>query len=323
LQKLLEIDEKKEGLEWLDFASFLLSAPSVYCINSKKNFEGKEENYPSPFLLYAMECYNFTELDEVFYNKLPINPEFIAPAFKLEYVKKLTPTSFERLLSNPFDFYVSNVLGLKLQNEISEELAKNHLGTLIHEAIHKFYTNGESIILNCKKWLSEKGYYYDFLLYEEHLKKVQEFFGKKQNNLPKSTIMEEEISTFEDFNGHKINLSAKPDRVEFFDDEIKIIDYKVYSQKISSWEVETGKKPQLPFQGYILSKMYPDFKGKISLIYYFINLGSFPDVITEHEIKFEDFNIVRNSIEKLITNLQTLFYKEGSNSFYKHLARKV
>ena len=136
--------------------------------------------------------------------------------------------------------------------------------------------------------------------------------------------MEEEISIKESFQNTEIMLHARPDRIEFYEDEIRIIDYKVYSKDISKTDVLRGKKPQLPFQGYIISKLYPEFKGKITLSYYFIRLNNFPNVVEEKEIQgFEGFEIVRNSIENLVSNLQTFFYKDGENSFYKHLARKV
>jgi RecB family exonuclease len=324
LQKLLKIDEKKDAVEWLDFASFLLSARQVFCLNARRNFEGKGENMPSVLLLYAMEKYNFQYRNEVFYTQKPISCEFSPPEFKAELISSLSPTSFEMLLNKPFDFYVKKVLGLNLENEINYELEKRYLGIIIHDAIEKFYQNGESIVLTCKKKLYETGYNYEFILYEEHFKKIQKFFEEKVEKSCNFAIMEKVISIKESFQNREITLHAKPDRIEFYDDEIRVIDYKVYSVEIGKNDVLTGKKPQLPFQAYIISRLYPDFKGKIRLSYYNISLNKFPDVVLESEIEWNGgFEIVKNSIDELFLNLQTFFCKDGESSFYKHLSRKL
>lgn len=332
LQKLLEIAKEHEQFEWLDFAHLLNSSANIFASYTKTSFEEATQSAASPFLMHAMECLPFASFEKKFAEKTPIiNLEF--PKFKPDFwPKTLTPTSFERLVNNPFSFYVENILKIRSLNPISNELEKKDLGIILHKAIENFFKTGEDIKHYCKNILSKTGFFYEFLLYEEALAQVSEFFKNDSKHCAKNyekkpelskVIMEEFIKTELKLPQNiAIKLEARPDRVEFYEDEIKVIDYKVYSGKITKQEVLTGKKPQLSFQALILSLLYPEFKGKFTLSYYFINLNSAVGAIEVLEFPAPNLEIVKISIEKLLFELQHFFYKgDGANNFYKHLVR--
>ncbi len=325
LQKMLKIDEKKDDVEWLDFSQFLMNASSIYCFSARQNFEEKSENRPSPFFLHALTEVEFMPYKEEFYNLKEVNIPPLNPPFKIEYISKLSPTSLETLLSNPFDYYVNNILKARNLGEIRDEISSMSLGNLIHDAIEKFYKNDESIYENCKYYLEKNNYRYEFLLYEEAILELQSFFIEEKNNQKAiKTIMEEKISHIQKFENEKILLEAKPDAIFFYQDSVEIIDYKVYSKEITKTDVRAGRKPQLPFQAFIIAENMPHLAEKISLFYYFINLKK-PrgEVVKKTLIPFDDFTIVKNSIQELTSKLKFFIYKEEESSFCKHLARKL
>jgi hypothetical protein len=321
IQKLLLIEENKEEGEWLDFVSLLYSSNVIYASYNQTNFEEEGELFKSSFLLRAFEYFDFKECGEVFYEDDNFKASKLNPVFNPHLITKLTPTSFEKLLTNPLEFYIKYILEIKEMGEITEDLPKNILGIIIHYGIAKFYKNGSIISATIKEMLYKTGYELDFLLNERAFAMLDKFFKEESQKKPKFAIAEQTITTTINVNEKDITLEAKPDRIEFYEDEVRIIDYKVYSGNIAESDVKQGAKPQLPFEGLIVSKLYPKFIGKIKLFYYYINLSDPKKVLEIKEIKMEDYKIVENSIKVLFTNLETFFYKDTEFSSCKYLVR--
>jgi hypothetical protein len=333
LQELLLLKADSTPLEWLDFTEFLHAADEIFLCFAKTAFEEKKMLEYSPFLRHAILHYAPKSCEKYFFSEQkPVfaNPN---PAFNLDIMpSKITPTSLKNLINNPYIFYISHVLNLKNPNEISTDMERRHIGEIIHDAIYKFFKYGFLIDKTCQKELFERGYPYNYFLYESSFLEISNFFLNEREilakNPPLKIMMEEEISFdmpifFESLQAEKtFKMVARPDKIEFYTKEIRIIDYKVYSEKIPFSAIAEGREPQLLLQALILQEIMPDFQGQIRLFYYYINIMSPDKILEKVEIPMQNLRNMKNDIAKLITSLPSFFYNEGDkNSFYQHLVR--
>jgi hypothetical protein len=307
LQTLIKINENKQEIEWNDFTTLLNSSQNIYAFFSSLEFEGKKGYSQSPFLLHAMEYLDFKTCNEKFYTDKSHKTEDLSPNFEANLITYFSPTSFECLMNNPLLFYIKYILKLKEMSFLPNTLEKTTIGTIIHNAIYSFYQNQTNIKEFCKEEFYKINYEHTFFLYEESLQNIQNDFLNNQSKSanPLNAINESEISCTIQVNNQNIFLTGRPDRVEFYEDCIKIIDYKVTSSVISLNAVQNGKKPQLPFLGFIISQLYPDFKDKIELYYYYINISNPTAEIKRKQINFTNFNLIPNTIQDLLLNLKT------------------
>ena len=168
-----------------------------------------------------------------------------------------------------------------------------------------------------------------FLLHQKTLQNIEEFFINEQTLLQKTkpvqVMMEEQIcAVLPEF-----EIQARPDRLEFYENEIFIIDYKVYSDVISSSSINQGLKPQLPLQAMILKKLYPG--KKLRMFYYYINLSKPLNNIEKKEIfpnflenqTNEEFAEMEKSVANLKNLLPSFFYNQNDvNFYYTHFLRE-
>jgi hypothetical protein len=171
----------------------------------------------------------------------------------------------------------------------------------------------------------QRGFDYEFFANEKAFYNIAAFFEEKKLAVkPDFVIMEEEICCNITIGGQQVKLFARPDRIEFYKDEIIIIDYKTQSPgRITNKQATNGEKPQLLFEALIISKLYPNFKAKIKLLYYFMDIADFNKTVSPKEITDWNLELMENSLSELLLNLETFFWREEGSfplSPYKFLA---
>lgn len=243
--------------------------------------------------------------------------------------KKLSASSIDLLISNPYAFYAKNILKLR---EISPLLSSSVKGNFIHEILHRFicsklysantlWKEVKKIMFENKLQISDTGSCYfqlsalfDFLLQnvDQNKRHYSEINGRFHLQLT---------------DNEEIILHCRADCLEVDNQGYcTIIDYKTYDPP-SARDVEALKNLQLPFEALIA--LHSGFGIKItdvtSLQYWQIN----------NEIKIEEVlsgekiraiceateNLIRKSLHKSRSYELNLSDKSKYNACYRHLAR--
>ena len=182
--------------------------------------------------------------------------------------KGFSPSALTGYIRNPLDFYFQRILGLQEFEEVEETVAANTLGTIVHDTLEKFYKPYEDSFIS-KEHLSEmKG-----RIHEEVTSQFKKTFKggtfTKGKNLIVfevakrfiSNFINREISDVEAGNDIKIikieaklaleipipelsfpvKIQGKVDRVDEYNGQLRIIDYKTGLVKqgdleITEWE---------------------------------------------------------------------------------------
>ncbi|WP_019037192.1 PD-(D/E)XK nuclease family protein [Psychroflexus tropicus] len=164
----------------------------------------------------------------------------------------ISPSALASYIRNPIDFYNRYVLGLKDLEDLEEDISYKALGTVIHECLDLLYRSyqGKNILeddvnLMLQKYpniidqLLEKIYQKDSLsrgrnLIDAHIAKhqVKRFLLKEKEHLKGNTLKILEVEGKHekplkiegiDF---EVKLRGTVDRVDLFNDQLRIIDYK-------------------------------------------------------------------------------------------------
>ena len=202
----------------------------------------------------------------------------------------VSATAVEKYFTCPYNSYVKNVL--KLQDNESGEMKVYETGTLLHSVVEKYVSNidtvsdlKESNILVekvVKEVLSEPDYakflnkpQYKFVFYqlEKESKRVCfAIFNSLKNSLFKPYLLEVPFGEKETFkpikltaNGCEYKLQGKVDRIDKYNDNIRIIDYKTGTISSSDESFYTGRKIQL----YLYMNAFVGEELKPSGAYYF------------------------------------------------------
>lgn len=321
IQEMLEIKMTSRIFDIYFFQCILHSAPNIFVFSVKTFFEESKQLKSASFIEHEFKNKNFLplkmEFAEIATKPKPAIPN---PEVKEELMPDyLTPSSIKNLLSNPFVFYVKNILKIKNLDQISLNLKPMHIGILIHKAIENYYAKQINIYFFIKRELLSKGFEYEFYCYEDCFFEVSKFFEKLPKPSCEKIIMEESIEV--KFNDN-ITLKAKPDRVEIFENTANCIDYKVYSNVIKEKDLLTGEEPQLPTEEYMLSLLFPHLKNNINLFYYFIDLNQKEYSVLQKQMNSLPVIIVEKSLQILLTNLKTFMPRDfNETDEQKYLVR--
>ena len=167
--------------------------------------------------------------------------------------KGFSPSSLTNYIRNPLDFYYQKILGIKEFDDVEENIAANTLGSVIHNTLEDFYYPMQGCFLTIEnlnsfknkiettvskhfKKLYAKG---DFLkgknliIYEIAQRYIHNFIDteidqlKAGNTIKILSIEAEESITLDihDLN-FTVKLIGKVDRIDEFNDVIRVIDYK-------------------------------------------------------------------------------------------------
>ena len=279
---------------------------------------------------------------------IPKTPELIQELKNL-FQKKISPSALISYLYDPITFYQQYVLKLDEREEIEESAADNTLGSILHESLEELYTpfvgkyltvsNLEDTLTNIRKVVQKEfvKIYKSMqihtgknkLILEVIIQFIRRFVQKEIAELNaghqiKILALEEKVETKVPF--EKIDFPIKfkgfIDRIDLYDNQLRIIDYK--SGKVESSQLKAhaldklitdykySKALQVLLYAYMYTQKHPEFTGQALTagIYSFKNLnaGFLPVSFGEsrqkdHHITLERLNMFMEYIEALILEI--------------------
>lgn len=258
---------------------------------SEEIFTNKTAKDPSPTSLSASKT---DEVMEKIMRKLqvPETPE------QLRYA--MAPTSISTYLKCPFRFYMSYLMNVK-DDSMDEEVQSNVIGTIVHETLKKLYQPYRNQVISktmltqnispmreqtldvvvhekMVQGLSDIGFNY---LNQLNIKKLLDrYFSFEQQQTEGHTLtmvnMEELYHASLDVNGLPCVIAGTIDRIDRYDGNIRIIDYKTGSVKQGDLIVKDGNKGP---------EDIPE-KAMQLLIYKYLYLRTHPDTAPENVTPF-------------------------------------
>lgn len=165
-----------------------------------------------------------------------------------------SPSSLTTYIRNPIDFYLQKILKIKEQQEVEEIVAASTLGTIVHDTLEVLYTPFVSKVLS----VADLESLYPKIKDEVTTQFIKSFKGgdfSRGKNLLIFEVAKKYVSNFIDFEirevnaGHEIRIKAlekadlaiqlkvpgvhfpirvggKVDRIDSYDGQLRIIDYK-------------------------------------------------------------------------------------------------
>lgn len=265
----------------------------------------------------------------------------------IKFLKDFTfsASSLDTYLYCPLVFYYKYVLGLKEREEVSDELEREEIGTLVHRILFEYFKEKLGHVLSEKdmsierleriiKNLFEEQYSKDpsgelYLLRHQIEKHLKDFIVNYQ--IPKAKETSIEILNLEhrlEVIKNSFRLSARLDRVEKRGGRIAILDYKTSArrkyleidfnkfdpQNPESWGEAIGTL-QLPFYLILYSQDIREKPQEIDCMFLLlgrnfidknIELPLFEDR-TEFDQRFEDLKYIIFTMIREITDKDTPF----------------
>ena len=212
--------------------------------------------------------------------------------------KGFSPSSLTNYVRNPLDFYYDKILGVKATDLVEETVAANTLGTIVHESLEFLYTPfiGKLIsvddVQSFKKQIDKTVLKYfeivykngdvstgkNLIIFEVAKRYVLNFLNYeiaqlKAGNTIRIIALEDNEETLIKIEGidQPVKIKGMVDRVDEFNGQIRIIDYKTGKVtqdkvRVSEWDLILSDfdKYSKPFQ--ILAYAYMRFQsGKSQL----------------------------------------------------------
>ncbi|MCZ4317720.1 PD-(D/E)XK nuclease family protein [Aequorivita viscosa] len=224
--------------------------------------------------------------------------------------KGFSPSALTSYIRNPLEFYFQKILRLNEFEEVEETVAANTLGTIVHDTLEKFYQPLESKVLTVQYLQEIKTRIHDEVTAQFKKTFKGGTFSKGKNliifEVAKryiSNFIDREISDVEAGNSIKIikieakltleipfseldfpvNIHGKVDRVDEYNGQLRIIDYKTGQVKqgdveIIEWEeinqdYKFSKAFQILMYALMMNKELPINNAEAGIIS-FKNLGS-------------------------------------------------
>ncbi len=174
-----------------------------------------------------------------------------------------SPSALTSYIRNPTDFYFQRILKINETEEVEETVAYNTLGTIVHEALEHLYKPYEGLTLSVEGLLKARGEIASEVRKQFILEFKQGDFSKGKNliifevakryvenlidldinelkngNTIKILQLEAELKTKIAISelDFPVFIGGKVDRIDLYNDQIRIIDYK--TGKVNSGDVE-------------------------------------------------------------------------------------
>ncbi len=183
-------------------------------------------------------------------------------------VSGFSPSSLTSYIRNPIEFYYQKVLGIRDANEIEETVAANTIGTIIHDSLENLYkpflneTISVEKLKEAKKLITaEVDFQFkktfkagstetgkNLLIFEVAKRYISNFIDFEINDISagnsiKLVQLEKDLETNIEIEElpFPVKIRGKVDRVDFYNGQLRIIDYKTGTVKqtelvVTSWE---------------------------------------------------------------------------------------
>ncbi len=183
--------------------------------------------------------------------------------------KGFSPSALTSYIRNPIDFYFQKVLRIRGFEEVEETVAANTLGTIIHDTLEAFYKPFESVFLTSEILVQMKRQIDEEVTKQFHTSFKAGAFDKGKNLLI-FEVAKRYVSNFIDYelseikNGNQIRIvqietnlevaipiselnfpvkiRGKVDRVDEYNGQLRIIDYKTGKVEQSHLEIIDWEK---------------------------------------------------------------------------------
>jgi ATP-dependent helicase/nuclease subunit B len=263
--------------------------------------------------------------------------------------KGFSPSSLTSYIRNPLDFYFQKIVKINEFEEVEETVAANTLGTIVHDTLEAFYKPLENTLLSSKLLLDMKQ-----RIEEEVTKQfIKTFKGgtyNKGKNLIIFEVAKRYISNFINYELSEINagnkikivqietklevtipiseldflvkIGGKVDRVDEYNGQIRIIDYKTgkveqSNLEIVDWEEITldykySKVMQVLAYAVMINKGMPIIKAEAGIISFKNLTSGFLKFSTKEklgsrtknqEVTQETLSLYKVELEKLILEI--------------------
>jgi RecB family exonuclease len=261
-----------------DFLSIIAQSKEIILSTVKEKLllnENKKTESRFSLLLKTYKKLAKTPINTITERNYPLAREQNRKSIKLSLDKKpknFSATSLEKLMKNPYLYYLHYILKIKYLPkafQAKDKLPSNReFGILLHKAIHKspykvgidFFSYKALFVENFlaileKHYGKQRDYF--FKLWEGRINYIIKYLYNYNAEAHKSGLLvshsEKIIKLFLEVKSDLIiELQSTLDRLDYFPNQIKIIDYKT-GQIPSNQEIISGIKPQLPFEGLLLT----------------------------------------------------------------------
>ncbi len=335
----LPLPEKKIGQSAHDFAQ-LLSSQNVVITRSEK-LDGTQ-TIPSRWLLRLDAILNIIGHKDSLTPKLPwvkwakllnkaenhIKIDAPCPNPPIEArPRKLSATSIEKLMRDPYWVYANKILGLKKLDDIDKEPGGAEFGNFVHDALEEFVKDYNSIEPdNRYEYLLKLG---RAILQKENLKfAVVSFWWPRFERIAAWIVQNEEkrrknnIDVLTEIQGRyeivndsgTFMLEARADRIEV-DSEggMFIVDYKT-GVSPSPTDVKLGFSPQMTLEGVIAQKGGFGKGVNVKSLEYWKLSGGQKDAETKYAgyRKSEELEELLENAEKGVSDLlEAMFFQKS------------
>ncbi|MCW8987293.1 MAG: PD-(D/E)XK nuclease family protein, partial [Gammaproteobacteria bacterium] len=181
--------------------------------------------------------------------------------------KQYSPSSYQKLMDCPYQFFASHGLNLAVSEEVQEALSKSDYGERVHRCLEAFHQDVEWLPGPFKEAVTEKNRDSAIKVLEdisqqvfsrvlddsfEHsgwltqwLKLIPEYINWQIKNASAWTFSEAELKSKISWQNN-IELSGRLDRLDKNETGLSVIDYKT-GQSASLTDIQQGEAVQLPF----------------------------------------------------------------------------
>ncbi len=258
--------------------------------------------------------------------------------------KGVSPSALNTFTNCPLDFYNKYILGIKENENIEENIQANVMGKIIHNTLEKLYMPylnnrlTESIMAKCLqeytgvlqqeftgKFKNENYYRYgqNKIIYELTDTMIYNFLQFEKQASKKNEViilgLEKQIKEAIqiDYEGQSLTifLTGKIDRVEQYNNQLRIIDYK-------TGRAQSGLSPAYRFQlqcyAYLYFLQNQQLPNASGLYYLSQKSPKFTSMLKRNETLNQEYiQSVEQEIQTLIVSiLQTEYFEHNSKSEY-------